>query len=268
MRSADGERTVKPRIVVVDADQMSARVLRFALEDEGLAVVVVGTAAEAIREIVGRETSLAILESALPDASGLALCRELRAQGYAAPLIFMSRDGSLNGKVEAFRAGADDYIVKPFEPVEFLARATSMIRRWSGARQEGSSALLRVGDATLSIAHLTYSSDVARDVLLTPTEMRLLDLLMRQHGVTIGRDDLIRHVWGLESLDDTNRVDVFVRRLRRKIERDVANPRYLHTVRGQGYYFSTPGKLADDRPDRPIDGRPEDRADTLLTSQD
>jgi DNA-binding response OmpR family regulator len=97
--------------------------------------------------------------------------------------------------------------------------------------------MLRAGDAELSIGNLTYSSSTVSPTLLTPTEMRILECLMRNHRIIISRETLIERVWGYEFIGDTNRVDVYIRRVRRKIEPDPATPRYLHTVRGIGYVF-------------------------------
>jgi DNA-binding response OmpR family regulator len=245
--------TVKSRIVIVEDDPMSAKVVRFALEDEGFDAVVAARGSQGLDEIVGRETDLVILDIVLPDLTGLALCRELRARRYMGPIIFLSGRRELAAKIEAFAAGADDFVVKPFEVLELVARVRSNIRRTQRAEQQTIGTVVRAGDAELLLASLTYSSDVIEPTLLTPTEMRMLEYLMRHGDTAVSRETLINHVWGFDSLDDTNRVDVYIRRLRHKIEPDPTAPRYLHTVRGLGYVF----RPADD-PSRPASVEPND----------
>ncbi len=228
---------MRSRVVIVEDDPINAKVMRFILEDEGYDTVVVTRASEAFAEIIGRETQLVILDVNLPDLSGFALCQELRARRYHGPLIFLSGRGELADKLEGFRIGADDYLVKPYEPLELVARVHSVVRRFHSADQQALGTLLRVEDAVLAIGELTYRSAVVEATLLTPTEMRILELLMRNSQIVISRETLIERVWGYEFVGDDNRVDVYIRRVRRKIEPDPAQPRYLHTVRGIGYVF-------------------------------
>jgi DNA-binding response OmpR family regulator len=112
-----------------------------------------------------------------------------------------------------------------------------VLRRANQADQQPLGSVLRVDDAELSLGELTYRSAVTPPVILTPTEMRLLEVLMRNSWIVIGRETLIERVWGYDFVGDTNRVDVYIRRVRRKIEPDPQQPRYLHTVRGIGYVF-------------------------------
>ncbi|RIK47104.1 MAG: DNA-binding response regulator [Chloroflexi bacterium] len=225
------------RIVIVDDDPVTAKVLRFVLEDEGYDTVSVSRGSQVFAEVIGRETHLVILDVNLPDIHGFDLCKELRARRYNGPIIFLTGRRDIADKLEGFRIGADDYIVKPFEPLELVARVGSVIRRFYRSDQQSLGSVLRVGDAELSIGDLTYSSAEVEPVLLTPTEMRILECLMRNHRIIISRETLIERVWGYEFIGDTNRVDVYIRRVRRKIEPDPAHPRYLHTVRGVGYVF-------------------------------
>jgi DNA-binding response OmpR family regulator len=227
------------RIVIVEDDAMAAKVLHYALQDEGYSVQVTTHGSNALKEIVGREVDLVVVDVTLPDMDGFTLCRELRARRYTGPILFASGNRTLAAKVQAFESGADDYVTKPVELLEFLARVNSLIRRFQHTAAR-SDAVVRVADAELLLAVLTYASDDVAPTLLTPTEMRLLEYLMRRPGQIVSRDALISHVWGFQSLEDTNRIDVYVRRLRHKIERDPVQPRYLRTVRGAGYVFDPP----------------------------
>jgi DNA-binding response OmpR family regulator len=127
--------------------------------------------------------------------------------------------------------------VKPFEPLEVIARINSAVRRHEKNDQLVFGTVVRVDDAELLIGELTYNSSVVSGVLMTPTEMQILECLMRNSRIVLSRETLIERVWGYDFAGETNRVDVYIHRLRHKIEADPAQPRYLHTVRGLGYVF-------------------------------
>jgi DNA-binding response OmpR family regulator len=228
---------MKNRVVIVDDDPVGAKVIRFILEDEGYEAVTVGRGSQAFQHVIGQQTDLVILDVNLPDFDGFHLCKELRARRYNGPLMFLSSRSEIADKLEGFRLGADDYLVKPFEPLELVARINSVIRRSKRVDEQALGTIVRVEDAELSIGELTYSSKTVQPTLLTPTEMRILECLMRNSRIVIGRETLIERVWGFDFLGDTNRVDVYIRRVRRKIELDPTAPQYLHTVRGIGYVF-------------------------------
>jgi len=225
------------RIVIVDDDPVTSKVMRIVFEDEGYETVTLSRGTKAFDAISNVDTQLVILDVNLPDINGFALCKELRARRYYGPVIFLTGRADLSDKLEGFRIGADDYIVKPFEPLELVARVESVVRRFHHHDQQSLGTLLRVEDAELSIGELSYRSAVIEPVVLSPTEMRILECLMRNARIVISRERLIERVWGYDLEGDTNRVDVYIRRVRRKIEEDAAQPRYLHTVRGLGYVF-------------------------------
>jgi DNA-binding response OmpR family regulator len=207
------------------------------LSDEGYEVRTITRGAQALSQIDPGVTDLVILDIGLPDIGGFEVYTELRFRHYSGPIIFLTGHRALGDKLEAFRLGADDYLTKPFEPLELVARVASVIRRYKLARQAPDASMIQVGDAQLGLGSLTYSSAIKERVILTPTETRLLEYLMREQGRVVTRETLIEHVWGLDALDDTNRVDVYIRRIRQKIEREPTNPKYLHTKRGTGYVF-------------------------------
>jgi DNA-binding response OmpR family regulator len=225
------------RIVIVDDDPVMPKVMRVLFEDEGYSTVTVPRASQSFAEIIGQPTDIIILDVNLPDMNGFALCYELRARRYQGPIIFLTGRNHLTDKLEGYDLGADDYIVKPYEPLELVARVHCVLRRFYMTDQQSLGLLLRVDDAELSVVDLSYSSAVVIHATLTPTEMRILECLMRNAGTIIDRETLIERVWGVDFDGDTNRVDVYMRRLRRKIEADPTDPRYLHTVRGIGYVF-------------------------------
>jgi two-component system, OmpR family, response regulator RegX3 len=167
------------RIVLVDDDPVANKVIRFVLEDAGYETVALCRASQALDEVSENDTDLVILDANLPDIDGFALCKELRARRYIGPLIFLTARKSIEAKLEGFRIGADDYLTKPYEPLELVARVHGVIRRFNHADKQSLGTLLRVDDAELSISELTYYSSVVPSTLLTPTEMRVLECLMR-----------------------------------------------------------------------------------------
>jgi two-component system, OmpR family, response regulator RegX3 len=229
---------MKSRIVVVDDDAMNARVLGLVLDDEGYEPVTSTGGEDAITKIAHTETDLVILSVEMKGTDGFQLLKELRAEGYHGPVIFISADSAVASKLEAFRLGADDYVVKPYDVLEMMARIQSVIRRFKIADQVGEGRFIRVEDAELDVGRLTYKSDVVPPTVLTPTEMRILQCLMHNQGITISRTTLINRVWGFDFVGDSNRVDVYIRRIRRKIEANQHEHEYLHTVRGLGYVFA------------------------------
>ena len=137
------------KCVVVEDDPMAAKVLRYALEDEGYRVQVVATGRAAIDAIVGHEIDLVIADVQLPDTDGFALCDEVRAKRYIGPILLVSSEGSVDAKVRGFNAGADDYVTKPADLLELLARANNLVRRFRQL-DEQNTASVRVGSAELS----------------------------------------------------------------------------------------------------------------------
>jgi two-component system response regulator RegX3 len=227
---------------------MMAKVMRVIFEDEGFQTVTVQRGRQVLEELSGYDAQLVILDVNLPDISGFTLCGELRARSYYGPIIFLTGRDQISDKLEGFRIGADDYVVKPFEPLELVARAQVVIRRFQQSQQQLLGTLLRVDDAELSIGELSYRSRTVPMTVLTPTEMRILECLMRNSRIVISRDMLNERIWGYDFIGDTNRVDVYIRRVRRKIELDPTRPTYLHTIRGLGYVFRPEPALRQTEP--------------------
>jgi two-component system, OmpR family, response regulator RegX3 len=227
----------RQRIVVVENDPFTLRILGFVLADEGYQIDVAHSAAEAIAQIIGRETALVLLDMQLPDTDGCVLLRALRVNHFTGPVISLSNRNDLDHKLNSFRAGADDFMHKPFEPLELLARIEAVIRRHRVGDRQTLDTIIRVNDSELNLGSLSYSSNAVTATFLAPTEMRVLECLMRSAHVVISREALIERVWGYDFYGDTNRVDVYIRRVRRRIEANPERPLYLHTVRRLGYVF-------------------------------
>jgi two-component system, OmpR family, response regulator RegX3 len=225
------------RTIVFDSAPVEAKMLRFLLTEYGHHVVVADRVTTLVKQVLERETFCVILDADSNEAIDAA--RELRGEGYSGPLILLSRSFNSPSKLSAFDAGADDFVIKPFDPLELIARIQSIVRRCLFADRVVSANLIRVGDAELAVTELTFNVQDQRRVVLTPTEMRLLECLMRNPDRTITRDTLLRRTWPHDAVTDPNRVDVYVGRLRKKVEPDPRHPTYIQTKKGVGYAFKT-----------------------------
>ena len=214
-----------PRVLVVEDDAEIADALRRSLRLEGYDVRLAADGEAALDETRDFQPDLMVLDLGLPKLDGLEVARRVRSEGDVPILMLTARDAV----VEGLDAGADDYLVKPFEREELLARLRAMLRR----RPPRGSAYLVVGDLRLN----PDSREVARAdrvVQLTNREFELLEHLMRNERLVISRQALLEDVWGYDPFDETNTVDVFISNLRRKLE-EGGEPRMLHTIRGAGY---------------------------------
>ena len=221
------------RVLVVEDDSDIAGVLRRSLDRDGYEVRVAGDGEAALEQSAVFEPDAVVLDLGLPKLDGVEVCRRLRAEGDVPILMLTARDG-LDARVEGLDSGADDYLVKPFEREELLARLRAMLRR----RPPRGSAFLVAGDLRLNPAtREVYRGD--RRVELTSREFELLEHLIRNERLVVSRQALLDEVWGYHPFAETNTIDVFVSNLRRKLEAG-GEPRLLHTVRGTGYVLRTP----------------------------
>ncbi len=223
--------------VVVNPEVTSARLTGFVLEEAGHTVVLSTRADEALREVSDLGANLVVLEIDLPDKDGFTLCKELRRRRFEGAIIFVTKRHKLEEKVRALNAGADDFIVDPFDPLEFAARADSISRRYQRIDHQALGTILKAGDAELSINTLTFRITGQEPVVLTPTELRLLECLMRNSEITVSQDTLVERAWGDDFSKESNLLAVYIQRLRRKIEREPNAPERIQTVRGIGYVF-------------------------------
>jgi DNA-binding response OmpR family regulator len=217
-----------PRVLVVEDDHDIAGALRRSLRLEGYDVRLAENGEAALDESMLFEPDAVVLDLGLPKLDGIEVAKRLRENGDVPILMLTARD-SLDDRVTGLDAGADDYLVKPFEREELLARLRALLRR----RPPRGSAFLTVGDLRLN----PDSREVwrgERRLQLTNREFELLEHLMRNERLVISRQSLLEDVWGYDPFDETNTVDVFISNLRRKLE-EGGEPRLLHTIRGAGY---------------------------------
>jgi two-component system response regulator RegX3 len=230
--------TEAPRILVVEDEEALADTVRYNLEREGYAVTLAADGRRAIERFHAEPPALIILDLMLPELSGLDVCRMIRAESDV-PIIMVTAKDSEADKVAGLELGADDYVTKPFSVRELISRVRANLRR---SRQQAIPAepveeVLTGGAVRMDVAR--HEVSVGGDpVAFPPKEFELLETLLRRKGRLLTRDFLIEEVWGPDYFGDTKTLDVHVKRLRRKIERDPHHPVHLVTVRGLGYKFS------------------------------
>jgi two-component system response regulator MprA len=216
------------RVLIVEDDADIADVLRRSLRNEGYEVRTSADGNEALDVAAGFVPDLVVLDLGLPGLDGIEVCRRLRSDGDV-PILMLTARAETSDRVTGLDSGADDYLVKPFERKELLARIRALLRRRPPR-----------GAASLQVGNLKLNPDTRevlrgeREVELTNREFELLEFLMRNERLVVSRERLLDEVWGYDPTAATNTIDVFISNLRRKIEPD-GEPRLLHTKRGAGY---------------------------------
>ena len=224
------------KILVVDDEQVLVKGIKFNLEHEGYQVEVGYDGEQAVELAREGRFDLILLDLMMPKIDGLQACMRIREFSNV-PVIMLTAKSEDADKIMGFECGADDYITKPFNILELKARVRALLRR-SGATEQ------KVGGGVLTAGHIrldTGERSAWRDgthVELTAKEFDLMELLMRNPGRVYSRENLLNVVWGYEYIGDYRTVDVHVRRLREKLELDPANPEYIRTKWGVGYYLS------------------------------
>ena len=228
-------------ILIVEDERAVARGLQFALQSEGFEVLCAETGQLAIDLAKTRNPSLILLDLRLPDISGFDVCRQLRKDGLRQPILMLTALDDPIDKVLGLELGADDYVVKPYNLRELIARIRSLLRRAYGELSEVSQGqVITFGEIILDLEQLRVTR-LGQTVYLTPTEFRLLRYLVTHPDKPINRDTLIEAVWGYDSDASSDRmVDVHIRHLRQKLEASPSDPQWLLTVRGIGYKFQFP----------------------------
>ena len=224
------------KILVVDDEQVLVKGIKFNLEHEGYQVEVGYDGEQAVEMAREGSFDLIILDLMMPKIDGLQACMRIREFSNV-PIIMLTARSEDTDKIIGFEYGADDYITQPFNILEVKARIRALLRRSGAAEQKQSENVLTVGHIKLDTGERSaWKSGVS--VELTAKEFDLMELLMRNPGRVFSRENLLNVVWGYEYIGDYRTVDVHVRRLREKLELDPANPEYIRTKWGVGYYLS------------------------------
>jgi len=229
----------RPVIFVVEDDEDIARLISHNLQAAGFEVQSFVSGASVLTEAARELPALFLLDVMLPGADGFELCRHIRQTPTlsATPIIFLTAKTSEADRIKGLELGGDDYITKPFSPRELVARIRTVLR--GIGHSSAGTEILRLGDLEIDVSSMTVQVN-GRNVLTTVREFRLLEYLAAHRGRVLTRDQLLDAVWKETPFVTPRSIDVYIRRLREKIERDPRHPQYLKTLRGIGYRFEVP----------------------------
>jgi two-component system OmpR family response regulator len=223
------------RILIIEDDPETAEQLVDSLSSSGYQVDLAEDGDEGLDRARAGEYAVMTIDRLLPGIDGLTVIRRLREEGIVTPALILSALGEIDDRVRGLRAGGDDYLVKPFAFAELLARVEALARRSDTVVKE---TVLRVGDLELDLVSRTATRS-GQDIELLPREFQLLEYLVRNQGQVVPRAMLLQHVWDLHFDPTTNIIDVYVGRVRRKVDGQQAFP-LIHTIRGVGYCVRAP----------------------------
>ncbi|HEY9869734.1 MAG TPA: response regulator transcription factor [Candidatus Obscuribacterales bacterium] len=228
-----------PKVLIVEDEYNIAYVLKMQLEQEHMLVDVVYKGNEALNRLRVQPYDLIILDWILPDIPGLEVCRQYRSRGGNSPILMLTGKGSIEEKAAGLDAGADDYLPKPFHPTELMARIRALLRRPAAMAPQ----VLRVRDLELDASTLQVTR-AGCQIELTPKEMRILELLMRNPNKSFTPNAILARAWGSEALSSVETVRTHVKTLRRKLGDSEENP-LIRTARGLGYRLVSNSSEAD-----------------------
>lgn len=230
--------TLRARILVIEDDKDIVELVRYNLEKDGYQVTACSDGATGLAQVRKSAPDLVVLDLMLPKLSGLEICKEIRRDERLGrlPILILTARGDEPDRVVGLELGADDYVTKPFSPRELIARVKALLRRVQPPGEDAK--LLEIG--TLRVDPISYRAQrEGRTLPLSTLEFRLLYYLASRPNRVFSRDQLLDAVWGTDRFVTPRSVDVYVRRLREKVERNPERPEYLKTVRGAGYLFET-----------------------------
>lgn len=226
------------KILVLEDDMSINTLIALNLRRAGYEVFQASTGEEALRIVsIEDKIEIAILDVMLSGLSGIEVCARIRENNKMMGIIMLTAKSQDEDKVEALQSGADDYIVKPFSPVELVARVNALLRRVKINSDKYIEEIIESEPFKINI-NTRECFKLDEEVILTPTEFMMLKYFIEKSGTVISRDDLLRDIWGENFYGDMKIVDVNIRRLRRKIEDDPSNPTFIETVWGKGYKWS------------------------------
>jgi two-component system alkaline phosphatase synthesis response regulator PhoP len=221
------------KILLVEDEAAIRMALTDRLESEGYVVNSAADGEKGYQEALRNSYDLLLLDVMLPKKSGFDVCRDLRGAGVNTPILMLTARGQTVDKIVGLRMGADDYLAKPFEPAELMARIEALLRR---SRNPAGDSIRQYGSLRIDLRGTTVTRD-GEPVSLSAREYRLLEYFVTHCGVTLSRDELLREVWGYSTEVFSRTVDVHVGSLRQKVESDSKKPQLILTVPGLGYKF-------------------------------
>ena len=229
---------IKHNILVVDDDPRLLRLVRVNLEKAGFTVTTASSGAAALEQFDSAVPDAMVVDVTMPGMDGFTLTQRIR-EGSNVPIIFLTAMGEQSQKVRGLELGADDYITKPFDPDELVARVRALLRRSQSQAPAETGHLVQAGDLTIDFLKRKVEY-AGQPVKLTPTEYKLLQQLAQQAGKVVPHTDLLSKVWGPEYRDETGYLWVYIRSLRQKLEPDPSNPQFIMSEPGFGYKFQVP----------------------------
>jgi len=223
------------RLLLVEDEAHLAEVIADNLEVEGYSVEVVGDGERALERVRAAEPALVLLDVMLPGIDGFTVCERLRSEGKEVPILFLTARNASDDRVRGLEAGGDDYLGKPFDLRELILRVRAILKRaqWFGAPSSAGERLT-LGGAVVDFKRFTATL-AGRETRLSSKEAMILRYLSERAGEVVSRADILDKVWGYDAFPTERTIDNFIVRLRRILEPDPAQPRYLHTIRGAGY---------------------------------
>jgi two-component system alkaline phosphatase synthesis response regulator PhoP len=225
------------RILLAEDEELIGRMVELNLRHEGYDVVWVKTGLDAEARAKAESWDLLVLDVMLPGLTGFQVARALRDADTTMPILMLTARSDTTSKVRGLDSGADDYLVKPFDMAELLARVRALIRRSQGSRHLPSTQVVRFGRYEVNLESLEAVTNQGR-LVLSEKEAKLMGLFARHRGETLARSDILEEVWGMDQWPTERTVDNVVVKLRRYFEPDPENPTHIVSVRGQGYRFN------------------------------
>ena len=223
------------KILIIEDEVSFSEAITFLLKKEGFEVVVANNGQDGLNAFDKQGADLILLDLMLPGVSGTEVCRQIRLKSTVPIIMLTARDTEID-KVVGLQLGADDYVTKPYSSRELIARINAVLRRATSPNLEEELGVITIGPIRIDIdRHIMTLNNMP--ISLPLKEFELLEFLMRNSGRVLTRSQLIDRVWGSDYFGDTKTLDVHIKRLRAKIEKDPANPEYIQTVRGLGYKF-------------------------------
>ena len=224
------------RILLVDDEPLILKGLRYTLEQEGYEIITAADGEEALRIFFENSIDLVLLDVMLPKMDGIQVCQRIRESSNV-PILMLTAKGEDMDKILGLEYGADDYMTKPFNILEVKARIKTVLRRATQPTANEEKKVIRVHDMEVNIVNRSVSLG-GKDIRLTAKEFDLLQLFITNRGKVFSRETMLETVWKYDYMGDARTVDVHIRRLREKIERNTAQPEFIFTKWGVGYYFT------------------------------
>jgi len=228
---------IQTRLLLVEDDAALVLTLTDLLTSKGYQVESVQDGQEALDRASEGNCDLVILDVMLPHKDGFEICRTLRRRAVHTPIIMLTARSQVKDRVSGLKLGADDYLAKPFEPSELLARIEALLRRSSSLHTNSRDSTFQFGLVTVDFRSTAVRRD-GKPIEMSAREFELLSYFIQQQGTTLSREQLLREVWGYDEATLTRTVDAHIWMLRQKLEEDPQNPRHFLTVRGLGYKFA------------------------------